>query len=152
MLVLYCLFRYYRVKHNAEINAPDFSVSSSVADFLSYIPAPTATLLAFFIFGTTAQLRARYASILGHVFCLGRKMPLSPMIDRSSAQQWSRMTSQELRENRRYKLRNGQLESIELGEKKDPSEGVHVVISADAESESTNDRLPQYHQPTIREA
>lgn len=75
---------------------PDFTIRGGVSDILTYIPSPTATLLIFCIFGTTAQLLARYVSILGPLLCLKRKRPTSSRIERHSAHEWGRVSSLEM--------------------------------------------------------
>ena len=133
MLVLFCFSRYDRARQSVDMTGPDFSAKSSIRDTLLYIPAPTATLLAFFIFGTTAQLRARYASLLGTCQCRSRNHLLSQRIERCSAQDWNRVSSQEIYGSVRYMVRSDRLESLDLTRTEHQKDDARIKVHQDME-------------------
>ena len=77
------------------MGAPDFSIRASVVDVLNYIPGVTASLLAFLLFGTTAQQRATYAPMIAVLNpCSWHRRPTARRHS-GSAEHWRRMESQE---------------------------------------------------------
>lgn len=99
-LVSFCVHRY----HNALAIAkdPHYTTHESLLDIVNYIPEPTPSLLIFFIFGTTAQLRAHYGEILGPLNCFrGKGLCASPRLHGTSTQEWTRVSSEAMRNQAR---------------------------------------------------
>ncbi|PNS19276.1 hypothetical protein CAC42_2453 [Sphaceloma murrayae] len=88
-LVFYSITRYRKILRDGENIVPDFSARRAVADILNYIPPVTASLLAFLLFGTTSQARAKYASLFKWMRCWGkRRVPSPSRLRGSSMQDW----------------------------------------------------------------
>lgn len=88
-LVFYSIGRYRKILRDGSDVAPDFSTRRAVSDVLNYIPPVTASLLAFLLFGTTSQARAKYAGIFRILNCCGpRRVPTPSRIRGSSIQDW----------------------------------------------------------------
>lgn len=78
---------------------PTYTIHQSLIDIADYVPEPAPGLMIFFVFGTTAPFRARYAKMLGPLACFrsrnrGSPRP-SPRI--RSTQEWTRVSSEALR-------------------------------------------------------
>ncbi|KAG8631065.1 hypothetical protein KVT40_000205 [Elsinoe batatas] len=76
-LVLYGITRYKKILRDGSDTSPDFSAKRAIVDVLNYIPPVTASLLAFLLFGTTSQARAKIATIFGKGRCWGRGRRIS---------------------------------------------------------------------------
>lgn len=59
-LILFEFMRRSSARTLADQNQPDLSPAGAVNDILDFMPGVTASLLAFLLFGTTAQFRKRY--------------------------------------------------------------------------------------------
>ncbi|KAH0334252.1 oligopeptide transporter-like protein, partial [Aureobasidium melanogenum] len=90
-LISFEINRYHKTKHAKIAGAPDFGVRASVVDVLNYLPGVTASLLAFLLFGTTAQQRAMYAPMLAALHpARWRRRPKSARFS-GNVDQWRRM-------------------------------------------------------------
>ncbi|KAI4758574.1 hypothetical protein E4T52_09268 [Aureobasidium sp. EXF-3400] len=90
-LISFEINRYHKTKNAKLAGAPDFSVRASVVDVLNYLPGVTASLLAFLLFGTTAQQRAMYAPMLAALHpARWRSRPKSARFS-GNVDQWTRM-------------------------------------------------------------
>ncbi|KAI4730443.1 hypothetical protein E4T49_01755 [Aureobasidium sp. EXF-10728] len=99
-LVSFEINRYHKTKNANIAGAPDFSVRASVVDVLNYLPGVTASLLAFLLFGTTAQQRAMYAPMLAALHpARWRRRPKSARFS-GNVDQWRRMDTADSRQSR----------------------------------------------------
>ncbi|KAG9789075.1 oligopeptide transporter-like protein, partial [Aureobasidium melanogenum] len=93
-LISFEINRYHKTKHAKIAGAPDFGVRASVVDVLNYLPGVTASLLAFLLFGTTAQQRAMYAPMLAALHpARWRRRPKSARFS-GNVDQWTRMDTE----------------------------------------------------------
>ena len=128
------------------MQAPDYTIKSTVADILNYIPGPTGALLAFLIFGTTEQLRPRYASIFAHLCCCGRTQSSLPCVERPSDSDWSRVTSQELRDGQQIEMLSVDLQGVDPGSQPRPDSGAAVVVHGDIQVLPETYKQVEHHQ------
>lgn len=63
--------RYTGSEALAQTKSPDWSTEGGVSDVLQFLPGVTSGLLAFLLFGTTAQYRARYVGWFRKLRCGG---------------------------------------------------------------------------------
>ncbi|KAI5209918.1 hypothetical protein E4T39_00428 [Aureobasidium subglaciale] len=90
-LISFEINRYHKTKSAKVAGAPDFGIRASVVDVLNYLPGVTASLLAFLLFGTTAQQRATYAPMIAALHpARWRKRPKSARFS-GNVDQWQRM-------------------------------------------------------------
>ncbi|THY31744.1 hypothetical protein D6D00_02094 [Aureobasidium pullulans] len=96
-LISFEINRYHKTKNAKIAGAPDFGIRASVVDVLNYLPGVTASLLAFLLFGTTAQQRAMYRPMLVALHpTRWRNRPKSARFS-GNVDQWHRMQSGESR-------------------------------------------------------
>lgn len=96
-LISFEINRYHKTKNAKIAGAPDFGIRASVVDVLNYLPGVTASLLAFLLFGTTAQQRAMYRPMLAALHpTRWRSRPKSARFS-GNVDQWHRMQSGESR-------------------------------------------------------
>ncbi|KEQ99958.1 hypothetical protein AUEXF2481DRAFT_206359 [Aureobasidium subglaciale EXF-2481] len=90
-LISFEINRYHKTKSTKLAGGPDFGIRASVVDVLNYLPGVTASLLAFLLFGTTAQQRAMYTPVIAALHpARWRRRPKSARFS-GNVDQWRRM-------------------------------------------------------------
>lgn len=91
-------FAFHRKTFTDELasqDGPDFSVGGAINEILLFMPGVTASLLAFCLFGTTAQFRSKYMEVAKSWKCAGKRRPFrsSSLREASHSRVWDRLDS-----------------------------------------------------------
>ncbi|KAF4551303.1 Hypothetical protein D9617_14g077600 [Elsinoe fawcettii] len=160
-LVFYSITRYRKILRDGSDESPDFSVQRAVVDVLNYIPPVTASLLAFLLFGTTSQARAKIAMLFGKGRCWGRGKRISmprPVLG-VGTRDWDPLRGEVAGDNASALTKSPTYESYEMGRRttqdtwghaKSPTEGVYELQEATRE-ESYRPTVPEKDEAPTRE-
>ncbi|KAK4549563.1 hypothetical protein LTR36_006560 [Oleoguttula mirabilis] len=92
---------------------PDFSVGGAISDIEQFIPGVTAALLAFLLFGTTAQFRKKYGDAFRSMRCRRSRRP-TPVQATGGTGAWNTLGSNRPLPTYRCTIGAGDAESVEL--------------------------------------
>ena len=110
------LFEFSRQRNAArlaQLQQPDLSLSSTISEILQFIPGTSVGLLAFLLFGTTAEFRKKYMEAFQQMRCCWARRRRS--LDHGSGNRWSLLECSDPSDSHRPTLESVETESVELG-------------------------------------